>query len=76
MVSTTEVCSSMETSEVYTVKAPNSGDANSGHIFLERQELVQNLIRKPVNSGHLCVQQQCHQAWVTLCYLMSHFLIS
>ena len=29
MVSTTEVCSSMETSEVYTVKAPNSGDANS-----------------------------------------------
>ena len=31
-VSTTEVCSSMETSEVYTVKAPNSGDANSGHL--------------------------------------------
>ena len=32
------------TSEVYTVKALNSGDANSGHIFLERQELVQTLI--------------------------------
>ena len=32
MVSTTEVCSSMETSEVYTVKAPNSGDANSRHL--------------------------------------------
>ena len=49
MVSTAEVCSLMETSEVYTVKAPNSGDAkrapaNSGHIFLERQELVQNLV--------------------------------
>ena len=46
MISTTEVCSSMETSEVYTVKAPNSGDANSGHLriadtfFLERQELI------------------------------------
>ena len=26
---------------IYAVKAPNSGD---GHIFLERQELVQNLI--------------------------------
>ena len=44
MVSTTEVCSSMETSEVYTVKATNSGDANSGTHFLGRQELVQNLI--------------------------------
>ena len=52
MVSTTEVCSSMETSEVYTVKAPNIGHANSGaprnsgHIFLERQELVQNSYMK------------------------------
>ena len=29
---TAEVCSSMETSEVYTVKAPDRGDANSGHL--------------------------------------------
>ena len=46
-------------------KSPNSGDANSGHlrighIFLERQELMQNLIWKPLNSGHLCAQQLWH----------------
>ena len=66
MVSTTEVCSSMETSEVYTVKAPNSGDANSRHLriadtfsvgFLNRLTITISNLLLHLFRYNLCIHQ-------------------